>query len=145
MQREKYKVLLVDDSEDDRFFMRRALHRNPKLTVSWEAHDGVEALAYLKGQDQFKDRKKYPLPDLLMVDLKMPRKTGYDLLQWLQSQPFPQMMVAVISGSFLPEDIDRCFSLGVHAYYKKSAIKEEQEVMLREIEEALAKRHSDKP
>lgn len=140
MHRESYNVLLIDDSEDDRFFIRRALQKS-KLTIIWEAQDGEEALAYLTGQKEFKDRNRHPLPDILMIDLKMPGKTGYDLLEWLKTQTMPEMMIIILSGSFLPEDIARCRALGAHAYYKKTSDKEEQLVMLRKIEEALEQRN----
>lgn len=140
MDRESYNVLLVDDSEDDRFFIRRALQKS-RLAIIWEAQNGDEALAYLTGQQKFKDRNRYPLPDILMVDLKMPGKTGYDLLEWLKTQTLPEMMIVILSGSFLPEDIARCLALGAHAYYKKTSDKEEQLVMLRKIEETLAQRN----
>ena len=137
----KYKVLLVDDSEDDRFFMCRALRENCRLSVVAEAADGEETIAYLGGQGTFSDREKHPFPDVLILDLKMPRKNGFDVLQWLQGQSFHKPVVIVISGSFLPEDIAKSYSLGADAYHKKTAFKEEQASMVREIEESLAKRH----
>ena len=137
MRKEKYSVLLVDDSEDDRLFVRRAIQQNPKFFIVGEVCDGEDAIAYLKGQGAFNDRERHPFPDAMFLDLKMPRKTGHEVLQWLQAQSFNGLFVAVISGSFLPEDIARSKALGAHAYYKKNALKEEQEAMIREIADLL--------
>ena len=128
---------MIDDSEDDRLFMRRALRDNPKLVVVGEVCDGEDAISYLTGQGAFSDREKHPLPDVLMLDLKMPRKTGYDVLEWLRTRSFKDLAVIVISGSSLPEDIARSLALGAHGYHRKTALKEEQEAMVREIEESL--------
>jgi CheY-like chemotaxis protein len=133
----RFTVLLVDDSEDDRFFMRRALCNNPRLFVVGEACDGEDAIAYLSGQAVFSDREKHPFPDVLLLDLKMPRKTGYEVLQWLQTQAFSDLRVIVVSGSALPEDVARSLALGADAYHKKPALKQEQEAIVCEIESLL--------
>jgi CheY-like chemotaxis protein len=133
MSKEKYYVLMVDDSEDDRLFMRRAIRAHPRLVLVGEACDGEEAIAYLSGRGVYHDRHKHIFPDAILLDLKMPRKNGHEVLQWLQTQSFKKLFTAVVSGSFLPEDIARSMALGAHAYYKKSALKEELEAMLKEV------------
>jgi len=140
MLKKQYAVLLVDDSEDDRLFMRRALSKNSNLNIIWEAHDGDEGIAYLSGEAPFDDRIKYPFPDVLILDLKMPRKTGYDVLEWLHSKSNNHLIIVVVSGSFLPTDIAKSFALGASAYHKKSAIKEEQELILSDIERLIEAR-----
>ena len=139
MPKEKYTLLLVDDSEDDRLFIRRAIVRHPRLEIVGEVCDGEEAIAYLEGRGFYQDRQKYPLPDAMLLDLKMPKRTGHEVLQWLHSQPFDEMFIAVVSGSFLPEDVARSMAYGAHAYFKKTALKLEQEAMLREIIQRLDK------
>jgi len=133
MAKDRYSVLLVDDSEDDRLFLRKAILRNPKLAIAGEVCDGEAALAYLEGQDAYKDREKHPFPDVMLLDLKMPRMTGHEVLEWLQTRGFGKLIVIVISGSFLPQDINRSMALGANAYFKKSAARDEQEAMVREI------------
>lgn len=134
MPKSKSTVLLADDSDDDRFFLRNAISRNPRLVVVGEVQDGEEAVAYLSGQGIYGDRSKHPFPDVLLLDLKMPRKTGHEVLEWLQTQSFDQLRVIVVSGSILPEDISKSVALGADAYIKKSPIREEQLAMVREIE-----------
>ena len=133
----KFTVLLVDDSEHDRLFMCRALDQSSKLTVIREACDGEEAIAYLNGQAAFADRQKYPIPDVLILDLKMPRVTGHDVLRWLQTRTFDKLVVVVLSGSSLPEDVAQSLALGADAYYEKSIFKDELEAMVCEIEKLV--------
>jgi two-component system response regulator len=128
----KYKVLLVDDSPDDRFFERMFLERSSKFVVIGEACDGQEAMDYLQGNGEF--------PDIMLLDLKMPRKNGFDVLQWLQTANLGNLIVAILSGSWLAEDITQSLALGAHAYFKKTSLKEEQEEMIFDIEKLLHER-----
>jgi CheY-like chemotaxis protein len=137
-QKGTFGVLLVDDSEDDRLFLRMALHDNPRLAVVGELCDGEEAISYLSGRGEFADRAKFPFPDVMLLDLKMPGKTGYDVLNWLRTQSFNNFVVIVVSGSFLPEDISRSLALGAAAYHRKAMLKEERQVLFSEIEGSLA-------
>ena len=132
-----YSVLLVDDSADDRLFIRRAIHKNKRLVIVRELEDGDAAIAYLDGHEPFKDRELHPFPDVVLLDLKMPRKTGHEVLEWLQMKKFLGLYVVVVSGSSLPEDVQRSKELGAHAYYKKNALREEQEAMILEITQRL--------
>jgi len=140
MSRDKYKVLLVDDSPDDRFFIRIVLERSSKFIVVGEARDGQEAMDYLKGEGDFSDDHAFPSPDIVLLDLKMPGKNGFDVLQWIQGQNLGNLTVAVMSGSWLAEDIAKSSALGAHAYFKKTSLKEEQEKMICDIEKLLHER-----
>jgi CheY-like chemotaxis protein len=137
MAKETYTVLLADDSEDDRLLLRRALRKKPRFALVGEVYDGEAAIAWLAGQGDYKDREKFPFPDVLMLDLKMPRMTGHEVLAWLQTRTFSNLRVVVVSGSFLPRDIARSRELGADAYFKKEAQEEQQYAMLSDIEELL--------
>jgi CheY-like chemotaxis protein len=139
MAKDTYSVLLVDDSEDDILFIRRAIHHHPRLIIVGEVHDGEEAISYLNGEGAFNDRNRFPFPDVVLLDLKMPRKSGHDVLRWIQEVQFKNLFVAVVSGSFLPEDIERSLALGANAYYKKNALRHEQDYLLHSIEGSLDK------
>src|ERR1041384_4672956 len=80
-------LLIAEDDENDLFFLQRAFEaanvKNPIRVV----RDGQEAIEYLSGAGNFADRVQFPLPHLFMLDLKMPRKTGIDVLEWLSEQP----------------------------------------------------------
>ena len=137
MPQKNYSILLVDDSEDDRLFMRRAIHKNGRLKIVGELCDGEEAISYLEGKGKFEDRKTHPFPDAMLLDLKMPKRTGHEVLKWLQMQLFDDLFVGVVTGSFLPEDVAVSMAYGADAYFKKSGMKAEQEAMIGEIVQLL--------
>lgn len=140
---EKYAVLLIDDSEDDRFFIRMVLRRHPSFLVVGEVSDGEEAVSYLGGKDPYDDRLQCPFPDIILLDLKMPRKSGHEVLEWLQSQSFNHPFKAVLSGSALQEDIARSMALGADAYYKKEPLMQGLDDIVRKIEGILrTRRHA---
>lgn len=137
VSKQKYSILLVDDSEDDRLFLRLAILHHPRMCVAGEVSDGESAVEYLEGQGCYQDREKYPFPDAVLLDLKMPRKTGHEVLQWMEGREFPGLYVAIVSGSYLPEDIARSKALGAHAYFKKNPLREDLNAMLQEIAQSL--------
>src|SRR5688572_6438278 len=93
-------VLLVDDDANDVFFMKRAFKDADLRTPLSVAHDGQEAIDYFSGVGKFSNRLLYPLPCFLILDLKMPRKTGLEVLQWLRDQPvFRCLPVMILSSS----------------------------------------------
>ncbi len=132
-----YTVLMADDSADDRFFLRRAMDDCDRFMPVAEVEDGAEAIAYLKGEGEFADRSRFALPDLLLLDLKMPRATGFDVLQWLKTESFPDLKVAVLSGSVLDSDKEKCQQLGAHAYFTKCAAVSQLKAMLHQVEALL--------
>jgi DNA-binding response OmpR family regulator len=82
--KEPYKILLVEDTDDDAFLFERALARVNGFQVIRCVHDGYAAIAYLKGEGEFADRERFPAPDIVMLDLKLPGSDGFEVLQWAQ-------------------------------------------------------------
>ncbi|HZV36914.1 MAG TPA: response regulator, partial [Verrucomicrobiae bacterium] len=84
--------------------------------------DGQEAVHYLRGDGKYANRKNYPLPNVLLLDLKMPRLGGFDLLRWLRSES-PEntrfIPVVVLSSSYLQQDVQRAYALGANSYMVK--------------------------
>ena len=114
------KFLIVDDSEDDRFFLERELTKAlPRCSIVGIVRDGEAAVEYLNGAGRFADRALFPLPDVMLLDLKMPRMNGFDVLRWLRLQNLKQLTVIVVSSSFLREDIQTAKALGAHDYVIK--------------------------
>jgi CheY-like chemotaxis protein len=113
-------VLLADDNENDILMFRRAARRagfNQPLHV---VTGGEEAIAFLNGDGKFQDRNEYPLPGLVLLDLKMPRMNGFDVLQWVRKQPhFATMQVVVLSSSDEIRDINRAYQLGANSFLVK--------------------------
>jgi DNA-binding response OmpR family regulator len=118
--RERQTVLLVDDSENDMFLMRMAFERadfNVELT---EAHNGDEAIAYLSGEGAFADRFTYPLPALMLLDLHLPHKDGFEVLAWARGRAsLAGMSIVVMTASTRQEDVKRAFDLGASSYLVK--------------------------
>ncbi|HSU56972.1 MAG TPA: response regulator [Candidatus Dormibacteraeota bacterium] len=115
-------ILLAEDDDNDVLFMKLAFKRagleNPLVAV----HDGEEAIQYLRGEGIYADRQKFPLPCLLLTDLKMPRSNGFDLLEWLQEQPcLAHIPAIVLSSSDQPRDRQRALQLGAREYWVKPA------------------------
>lgn len=135
MNTEGRRILLVEDNEDDVFLMRRAL-KTARLPLEISvAHDGQEAIDYLSGLGDFADRTKYPLPSLVLLDLKMPRRHGFEVLSWIRAEPtLKDLTVVVLTSS--PEERDRkkASELGAHAYRVKPPTAE----MIHEIAAILA-------
>ena len=113
-------VLLAEDDENDIFLMRRAFEKagipNP-LTV---VHNGREAVDYLAGKGDYKDRQKHPMPGLLLLDIKMPQMDGFDVLKWLRAnRQFDTLPVVVLTSSKLQGDVDKSREYGVYDYRVK--------------------------
>ncbi len=127
MEQAIHTVLVGDDSDDDRLFLRRLLRRLPEAAVVAELRDGEEVIAYLAAE---------PPPRLLILDLKMPRKDGHDVLRWLRDHPRP-IDVVILSGSSLAADMERSLALGARAYHVKSALPRDQEAFLAKLQGLL--------
>jgi CheY-like chemotaxis protein len=116
-----FSVLLVEDDLNDIFLVKRAFKlarvKNPLQVVT----DGQEAVSYLKGEGKYADREHFPLPKLLVMDIKMPRRSGFEVLEWIKGSPGPlkRIPVVIVSSSEDPSDINRAYELGANAYMVK--------------------------
>jgi CheY-like chemotaxis protein len=118
--RERQTVLLVEDSEDDMFLMRTAFERADFNVGLTEAHNGEEAIAYLSGEGAFADRTAYPLPAVMLLDLHMPHKDGFEVLAWARGRAsLAGMSTVVMTASMRPEDVKKAFELGASSYLVK--------------------------
>src|SRR5882672_12718086 len=116
----RFVILFADDDENDRLLMRRALKRAGVSVEARDVHDGEEVIRYLQAEGPYADREKFPFPDLLVLDLKMPRVNGHEVLEWLQQHPECRTLpVVMVSGSGLDEDVVEAHRRGVRAYFVK--------------------------
>ena len=113
-------ILLVEDDPDAVLLLLRALEKaNVKNPVE-VARDGQEAIDYLSHQGAYTDRERYRLPVLMLLDLKMPRKTGFEVLEWLRQQPgLRRLIVVVLTSSNQVADVSRAYDLGSNSYLVK--------------------------
>jgi CheY-like chemotaxis protein len=113
-------ILLIEDSSDDVFFMERAMKAAGFTTPLQVAKDGQAALDYLGGINGYADRQKYPLPSLVLLDLKLPQVLGLDVLKWIRARPELQAMpVVVLTSSGERSDLDRAYRLGANSFMVK--------------------------
>ena len=113
-------ILLVEDNPDDVALFRRAMHKAALDYSLQEVGDGEAAIAYLSGEGIYADRSNYPLPRLVLLDLKLPRKSGHEVLEWLRDQPeLRRLPVVVLTTSREVSDINRAYDLYVNSYLVK--------------------------
>ncbi len=114
-------ILLVDDDPDDVLLVQRAVRKAKIANPLQVVDNGDDAVAYLAGEGRFADRERYPLPVLVLLDLKLPRRSGLEVLAWLRSQPaeIRRIRVVVLTSSREASDINRAHELGANSYLVK--------------------------
>lgn len=114
-------ILIVEDSPDDIFLIRRALARARVVNPIYFLKNGEEAISYLSGKGEFSDREKYPLPILILLDLRLPRVSGFELIKWIRSQKKPISLIplVVFTISSQDHDINKAYELGANSYIVK--------------------------
>ena len=114
------RVLIAEDDPTDIFLLQRAFAVAEVPAILHVVRDGQEAIDYLEGEASYADRQAHPLPDLLLLDLKMPKLNGFDVLAWLRRQPgLKRLLVTVLTSSDQPQDINRAYDLGANSYLLK--------------------------
>src|ERR1044071_2543046 len=113
-------LLHVEDDPNDVLLLQRAFRKaNAQLTIH-SVSDGDKAVAYLSGADEFADREKHPLPNMVLLDLKMPRKSGLEVLAWIRAeQKLRRLVVIIFTSSKHDEDVNKAYDLGANSYLVK--------------------------
>ena len=113
-------VLIAEDNEDDALLVQRALKHNGLPRPPHIVQDGAGAIDYLHGNGPYADRVAHPFPDLVLLDLKMPRVSGFEVLQWLNEHPDYRVIPTIVwSASADRRDVKHAFCLGAHGYLCK--------------------------
>lgn len=132
-------ILLVDDNPHDVVLIRLAFRRVGIIDTIHLVKDGVEAMRYIKGEGAYADRHQFPVPTLVLLDLKMPQTSGFDVLRWLREQPeLSNVVVVVMSGSKNDGDIERAYALGASSYLVKPTRFEEMVKMMESLKDYTA-------
>lgn len=115
-----YPILLVEDSPDDALLIQRACRKANLANPVELVRDGEEAVAYLSGATPYEDRARFPLPVFMLLDLKLPRRSGLEVLGWVREQPaLRRLPVVVLTSSRESVDVNRAYDLGVNSYLTK--------------------------
>lgn len=127
-------LLHVEDDPNDRLFLHAAV-RQADLPIQLEAaNDGQAAIEYLCGTAPFGDRARYPVPALVLLDLKMRRKSGFDVLAWLRSQPeYTCLPVVIFTSSRHEADIRKAYEMGANSYLLKPLVFDDLVETVRDI------------
>lgn len=114
-------VLLVEDDTFDVQLIKAALGRTPGEITLMRVADGDKAVEYLSGTAPYDDREKYPVPITMILDIKLPKRSGFEVLQWLRSQegPIRRLPTLMLTASKHQVDINRAFERGANVYLTK--------------------------
>lgn len=120
LRRPLVTVLHIDDDANDTELFRAAVRKaNVEFSVQ-HVNDGEQAMAYLSARGIYANRAAYPLPSLVLLDLKMPRATGFDVLRWIRNHPeVGNLPIVIFSGSELQDDIQQAYAGGADSYLVK--------------------------
>src|SRR5215472_5796800 len=120
MDDSKYTILLVEDEENDAELLKMAFKQNGILNPVHWTKDGLDAIDYLNGSDPYANRDLHPFPEVLILDLKMPRMNGLELLGWIRDHPDYKVIPTIIMTSSRQDlDIHKAYELGANTYMIK--------------------------
>jgi DNA-binding response OmpR family regulator len=127
-------ILYVENDPNDVTLVKVALEKLKMPVSLFVARDGEQGEAYLEGRGIYADRDCYPWPDLVLMDLKMPRKSGFEVTKWIRAEEaWAQLPIIVLTSSEQPEDRTAVMDAGATAFYIKPVGLEELEATLRDI------------
>lgn len=120
MTYESMPTLLVEDNYNDILLIRRAFRKAKVQIPLTIVSDGDEAILYLQRQGKYADAERFPMPALILLDLKLPRRSGLEVLSWIGQQPsLRRLLVVVLTSSQESIDLDRAYDLGANSYLVK--------------------------
>jgi len=120
MSVENMTILLVEDDPNDVMLVKRAFEKTNIVNPIQVVDNGEDAQDYLAGSGKYSDRKEFPLPVMILLDLKLPRKSGLEVLEWLKQQPsLKRLPVIILTSSTENKDINRAYDIGVNSYLIK--------------------------
>jgi len=113
-------ILIVEDNADDWFLLERSFGIANVQNVLRRVADGQQAIDYLQGSASYRNRTDYPLPSLVLLDLKLPFKHGFEVLAWLREQrQLIGIVVVILTSSSEDTDVSKAYELGANAYLVK--------------------------
>src|SRR5438445_13345475 len=127
-------ILLVEDDEADILLLRRAFRNAHIANPLIEVRDGQAAIQYLSGEGDYADRTRYPIPFLILLDLRLPKLSGFEVIAWMRDQPeLVKLTIVVLTTSDHVPDITKSHELGTNSYLDKTGTFDELVEMLKRI------------
>jgi CheY-like chemotaxis protein len=128
-------ILLVEDDENDILLMQFAMKRAGTTNPLYVVRDGQEAIEYLEGAGEFVDRTQFPFPSLVLLDLKLPRKSGLEVLSWIRQEGgLHALPVIVLTSSTLDRDFEEAHRLGANSCLSKPSTPEQQVELVKRLD-----------
>ena len=136
MDDELFTMLLFEDDDNDAFLLQRALKKAGIENPVHRVRDGQEGIEYLLGAGQYANRSRYPFPRVVLLDLKMPRKGGLEVLEWMKTHPEYKVIPTIIfTASREQQDIATSYGLGANCFVAKPSKFEDLEHLVRILHE----------
>ena len=127
-------ILVVEDDEEDILLLRRAFRNARIANPVIEVRDGQAAIQYLSGEGAYADRTRYPIPFLILLDLRLPKLSGFEVIAWMRDQPqLANLVVVVLTASDHVPDVNKARDLGANSYLVKPGNFEELVEMVKRI------------
>jgi two-component system response regulator len=136
---------MVEDDENDAFFVQRAFNKTGAVNPVQVVRDGQEAIDYLQGVGKFAQRDNFPLPGIILLDLKLPFVMGLDVLKWIRQQSDLSPIVIILTSSAEEKDIATAYRLGANAYLVKPAEMTRLDGMVRSINDFWLMQNTSPP
>src|SRR6185295_1558118 len=136
MESKPQVVLSVDDNDVDGALLERAFKRTSIPARLYRVSEGPQAMAYLAGDGIYQDRESYPLPDLVLLDLAMPKMSGVEVLKWIRQQSVvKRTKVLIFTASEKPEDFQAANQIGADGYLLKPTKFDDLKRLVKQIHE----------
>jgi CheY-like chemotaxis protein len=137
-------ILLAEDNEDDIILIERAFRKALFVSPLMVVRDGEEAVSYLSGFGHYSDRVQFPFPDLILLDLRLPMKDGFEVLRWMRQYPeLKKLPVIVLTQSDRIRDANQAYQLGAYSFLIKGTDFNDTAVFAQSIADYLAKAHNN--
>jgi CheY-like chemotaxis protein len=132
--KQDHRILLVEDNPDDVVLIERAIRKADIAAPVSTADDGQTAIDYLSGRGIYADREKFPVPSLVLLDIKLPRRTGLEVLHWVrQHSAFKKLVIVMLTSSREVRDVDEAYALGANSYLVKPIAPLEMQQMIKTL------------
>jgi CheY-like chemotaxis protein len=139
MALQQNNFLIVENDPNDAFLIKRALAANERGISAFVCRNPGEAQAYLRGAGMYQDRAQFPLPDVILTDLRMGLQSGVQLVEWLRRQesPLRDTLIVILTGSAGPAEYEAAEKVGAQAVYRKPTKLEDLRTLLAKIADSF--------